>query len=210
MNNFNLYVPTRVLFGQGQIAGVAKQVPAGARVLVTYGGGSVLANGVMDQVRAALGERIVAEFGGIEPNPDYATLMRAVTLGREQGIDFVLAVGGGSVADGSKFIVAGIPYEGDPWDLLTGKGKVKTAVPLGVVLTLAATGSEMNSGAVISRRETCDKLFFGSEKVFPRFAVQTIPGVGHWMHAEAPDETSTAANQNSRTPKNPRNRTHER
>ena len=171
MNNFNLYVPTRVLFGQGQIAGVAKQVPAGARVLVTYGGGSVLANGVMDQVRAALGERIVAEFGGIEPNPDYATLMRAVTLGREQGIDFVLAVGGGSVADGSKFIVAGIPYEGDPWDLLTGKGKVKTAVPLGVVLTLAATGSEMNSGAVISRRETCDKLFFGSEKVFPRFAV---------------------------------------
>jgi len=171
MNNFNLYVPTRVLFGQGQIASLAKQVPAGARVLVTYGGGSVLANGVMAQVRAALGERVVAEFGGIEPNPDYATLMRAVALGRAQAIDFVLAVGGGSVADGSKFIVAAMPYEGDPWEILTGQGKVKSAVPLGVVLTLAATGSEMNSGAVISRRETGDKLFFGSEKVFPRFAV---------------------------------------
>lgn len=171
MNNFNLYVPTRVLFGQGEIAGIARQVPAGARVLVTYGGGSVLANGVMAQVREALGERVVAEFGGIEPNPDYATLMRAVALAREQRIDFVLAVGGGSVADGSKFIVAAIPYEGDPWELLTGQGKVRAAVPLGVVLTLAATGSEMNSGAVISRRETGDKLFFGSEKVFPRFAV---------------------------------------
>ena len=171
MNNFNLYVPTRVLFGQGEIAGIARQVPAGARVLVTYGGGSVLANGVMAQVREALGERLVAEFGGIEPNPDYATLMRAVALAREQRIDFVLAVGGGSVADGSKFIVAAIPYEGDPWELLTGQGKVRAAVPLGVVLTLAATGSEMNSGAVISRRETGDKLFFGSEKVFPRFAV---------------------------------------
>lgn len=171
MNNFNLYAPTRILFGQGQIAGIAEQVPAGARVLVTYGGGSVLANGVMAQVRAALGERVVAEFGGIEPNPDYATLMRAVALGREQRIDFVLAVGGGSVADGSKFIVAALPYEGDPWELLTGQGRVTAAVPLGVVLTLAATGSEMNSGAVISRRETGDKLFFGSEKVFPRFAV---------------------------------------
>jgi NADP-dependent alcohol dehydrogenase len=125
----------------------------------------------MAQVRAALGERVVAEFGGIEPNPDYATLMRAVALGRAQAIDFVLAVGGGSVADGSKFIVAAMPYEGDPWEILTGQGKVKSAVPLGVVLTLAATGSEMNSGAVISRRETGDKLFFGSEKVFPRFAV---------------------------------------
>ena len=171
MNNFNLYVPTRVLFGQGQIASLAKQVPAGARVMVTYGGGSVLANGVMGQVRAALGDRLVAEFGGIEPNPDYATLMRAVALGREQAIDFVLAVGGGSVADGSKFIVAAMPYEGDPWEILTGQGRVKSAVALGVVLTLAATGSEMNSGAVISRRETGDKLYFGSEKVFPRFAV---------------------------------------
>ena len=171
MNNFNLYVPTRVLFGQGQIASLTKQVPAGSRVMVTYGGGSVLANGVMAQVREALGERLVVEFGGIEPNPDYATLMRAVATGREQRIDFVLAVGGGSVADGSKFIVAAMPYEGDPWELLTGQGKVKSAVPLGVVLTLAATGSEMNSGAVISRRETGDKLFFGSEKVFPRFAV---------------------------------------
>ena len=171
MNNFNLYVPTRVLFGQGQIATLAKQVPAGSRVLVTYGGGSILGNGVMAQVRQALGERLVAEFGGIEPNPDYATLMRAVVAGREHGIDFVLAVGGGSVADGSKFIAAALHYEGDPWELLTGQGKVKSAVPLGVVLTLAATGSEMNSGAVISRRETGDKLFFGSEKVFPRFAV---------------------------------------
>ena len=171
MNNFNLYVPTRVLLGQGQIASLAKQVPAGSRVLVTYGGGSVLRNGVMEQVRQALGDRLAVEFGGIEPNPDYATLMRAIATGREHGVDFVLAVGGGSVADGSKFIAAGLHYEGDPWELLTGKGKVKSAVPLGVVLTLAATGSEMNSGAVVSRRETGDKLFFASEKVFPRFAV---------------------------------------
>ncbi|MFX8180098.1 iron-containing alcohol dehydrogenase, partial [Acinetobacter baumannii] len=89
--------------------------------------------------------------------PDYATLMRAIATGREHGVDFVLAVGGGSVADGSKFIAAGLHYEGDPWELLTGKGKVKSAVPLGVVLTRAATGSEMNSGAVVSRRETGDK-----------------------------------------------------
>ncbi|PZP30928.1 MAG: alcohol dehydrogenase [Roseateles depolymerans] len=171
MQNFNLYVPTRVLFGRGQIATLAQQVPAEARVLVTYGGGSIKRNGVLDQVRDALGQRVSVEFGGIEPNPDYATLMQAVALGREQRIDFVLAVGGGSVADGSKFIAAALHYPGDPWELLTGAGRPASAVPLGVVLTLSATGSEMNAGAVISRRETGDKLFFGSETVLPRFAV---------------------------------------
>ncbi|APW40043.1 NADH-dependent alcohol dehydrogenase [Rhodoferax koreense] len=171
MNNFNLYAPTRILFGKGQIAAISQHVPAGARVMVTYGGGSILRNGVLDQVRQALGERLVAEFGGIEPNPDYATLMRAVETGRAQHVDFLLAVGGGSVADGSKFIAAALHYRGEPWDILSAGGKVESAVPLGVVLTLAATGSEMNAGAVISRRETGDKLFFSSEAVLPRFAV---------------------------------------
>jgi NADP-dependent alcohol dehydrogenase len=171
MKNFNLYVPTRVLFGQGQIAALAEQVPADSRVLVTYGGGSITRNGVLAQVRQALGERLVAEFGGIEPNPDYATLMRAVALGRAERIDFLLAVGAGSVADGSKFIAAALHHPGEPWDIMTGAAKVTSAVPLGVVLTLAATGSEMNGGAVISRRETGDKLVFHAEAVLPRFAV---------------------------------------
>lgn len=171
MKNFTLYAPTRILFGQGQIAALARQLPAGSRVMVTYGGGSILRNGVMDQVRQALGEQLVAEFGGIEPNPDYATLMRAVEQGRAERIDFLLAVGGGSVADGSKFIAAAMHHPGEPWDILSGADQVSSAVPLGVVLTLAATGSEMNGGAVISRRATGDKLAFHSEAVLPRFAV---------------------------------------
>ncbi len=173
MFNFSLHAPTKVLFGKGQIAALAKEIPAGARVLVTYGGGSIKRNGVLDAVRAALKEHTSFEFGGIEPNPDYATLMQAVHLAREQQVDFLLAVGGGSVADGTKFIAAAIPYAADPWLILAGNRTQRPtgAVPMGVVLTLPATGSEMNSGAVISRRETGDKLAFQSPHVMPRFAV---------------------------------------
>lgn len=175
MFNFSLHAPTKVLFGKDQIAGIATEIPANARVLITYGGGSIKRNGVLEAVRKALGDRVVFEFGGIEPNPDYATLMQAVKLGLAEKVDFVLSVGGGSVADGTKFIVAAMHYDGDAWDILakrgTGAQKIKSAVPFGVVLTLPATGSEMNAGAVISRRETGDKLDFHSPHCFPRFAV---------------------------------------
>jgi len=172
MQNFTYCNPTRIYFGQGQIAEIAKEVPAGQRVLVTYGGGSVLKNGTLDEVRAALGHAAVTEFGGIEPNPTYETLMDAVRLARAAGTEFILAVGGGSVIDGTKFIAAAIPFPGeDPWDLVIRQAPVKAAVPFGTVLTLPATGSEMNSGAVITRKSIGAKLAFGSPLLFPRFSV---------------------------------------
>jgi NADP-dependent alcohol dehydrogenase len=172
MQNFTFRNPTKILFGKGQIQELAKEIPAGQRVLITYGGGSVLRNGTMDQVRAALGHAVVSDFGGIEPNPCYETLMKAVQQARETGIEFLLAVGGGSVIDGTKFIAAAIPYVGeDPWDLVGKKAPVLQAVPFGTVLTLPATGSEMNSGAVITRKSLGAKLAFGSPLLFPRFSV---------------------------------------
>lgn len=141
-------------------------------MLVAYGGGSIKKNGVYEQVMAALGNRTVTEFAGIEPNPHYETLMQAVNQAKEQQVDFVLAVGGGSVIDGTKFIVAAVEYEGeDPWDILAKKTPVTKAVPFGAVLTLPATGSEMNSGSVITRAETKEKLAFGSPLTFPKFSV---------------------------------------
>ncbi|MFT2010859.1 iron-containing alcohol dehydrogenase [Pontibacter sp. 13R65] len=174
MNNFKFYNPVKIIFGKGTIAEVAKEVPAGARVLMTYGGGSIKKNGVYDQVLAALKEHTVVEFGGIEPNPHYETLMQAVELAKKEDIDFILSVGGGSVLDGTKFIAAAIKFEeGDPWRFLAEKQavKVKAAVPFGAVLTLPATGSEMNSGAVITKAETKEKLTFGSPFTFPKFSV---------------------------------------
>jgi NADP-dependent alcohol dehydrogenase len=171
MLNFTFYNPTRILFGQGCIADLAGQVPAGARVLITYGGGSVVKTGTLAEVRAALTGFTVHEFGGIEPNPTYETLMQAVALARRERIDFLLAVGGGSVIDGTKFIAAAIPFEGEPWDILARQAPLTSAVPLGSVLTLPATGSEMNCGAVITRRATQDKLFFANPVVFPRFSM---------------------------------------
>lgn len=175
MLNFTLHAPTKVLFGKDQIANLPTVLPSNSRVLVIYGGGSIKRNGVLDSVRKALGDRFYVEFGGIEPNPDFATLMQAVEIARRERIDFLLAVGGGSVADGTKFIAAAINYAGDPWHILTnaarGELQLTSAVPMGVVLTLPATGSEMNSGAVVSRRETGDKLYFTSDLVFPKFAV---------------------------------------
>ncbi|MFA6063534.1 MAG: iron-containing alcohol dehydrogenase [Gallionella sp.] len=171
MLNFTYYNPTRILFGQGRIADLPHEIPAGARVLITYGGGSVVKTGTLAEVRTALKAYTVFEFSGIEANPTYETLMRAVELARREKIDFLLAVGGGSVIDGSKFIAAAIPFAGEPWDILAHHAVVNSAIAFGCVLTLAATGSEMNSGAVITRREGRDKLVFSSPLVFPRFSV---------------------------------------
>lgn len=170
MQNFSYYNPVRIFFGKGQIAKLSRAIPAGSRVLMTYGGGSIKANGVYDQVLQALSGFEVREFGGIEPNPTLETLLPAVELVRREGIDFLLAVGGGSVIDGTKFIAAAVPFEGDPWEILRG-ARVNEAVPLGTVLTLPATGSEMNAFSVISRRATQEKRSFGSEHVYPRFSI---------------------------------------
>ncbi|MGD0002110.1 MAG: iron-containing alcohol dehydrogenase [Bryobacteraceae bacterium] len=171
MLNFTYQNPTKVLFGKGQIANIAAEIPADARVLLTYGGGSIHRNGVYEQTRQALAGRTVVEFGGIEPNPEYRTLMRAVELGRAEKVDLLLAVGGGSVADGTKFIGAAIPFAGEPWAILDQHAPVTATVPLAVILTLPATGSESNSFAVISRAETGQKLAFSSSFGYPRFAV---------------------------------------
>lgn len=162
---------TRIHFGQGQIKNITREIPTGAKVLITYGGGSIKKNGVYQQVIDALSEHQVLEFSGIEPNPSYETTMKAVELVKSEQVDFILAVGGGSVIDGSKFIAAAAHFEGEPWDILAKSAPVKSAVPLGVVLTLPATGSESNAFSVISKLATQDKLPFGSEHVHPLFAV---------------------------------------
>ncbi|EEQ08274.1 Alcohol dehydrogenase yqhD [Yersinia bercovieri ATCC 43970] len=172
MQNFTLHTPTKVLFGTGQIAQLSKEIPADARILITYGGGSIKQNGVLDQVHNALKGFDFLEFGGIEPNPTYETLMKAVELIRAEKINFLLAVGGGSVLDGTKFIAAAVNYPQDPWHILETTGSdITEALPMGSVLTLPATGSETNSGAVISRRSTGDKQHFFSPHVQPLFAV---------------------------------------
>ena len=172
MLNFDFYNPTQILFGQGQIASLAKQVPAGARVLLVYGGGSIKQNGVFDEVMAALAGHIVTEFSGIEPNPSYETLMGAIAQVRDEKIDFLLAVGGGSVIDGTKFIAAGALLDDDPWTILEKHGaNIGKAMPFGAVLTLPATGSEMNSASVITRKSTHEKFAFMSRKVYPQFAI---------------------------------------
>lgn len=171
MQNFTLHNPTRILFGQGRIADISQEIPAGARILITYGGGSVVKTGTLAEVKAALKDYTVFEFAGIEPNPTYETLMLAVELARCEQIDFLLAVSGGSVIDGTKFIAAAIPFAGDPWDILAKNAEIKSAIPFGCVLTLPATGSEMNNFSVVSKRASNDKLAFASPLVFPRFSV---------------------------------------
>ena len=171
MNNFTFRNPTKLIFGKGTIAQIAAEIPAEAKIMMTYGGGSIRRNGVYDQVKAALKDRTVVEFGGIEPNPQYETLVQAIGLAREQGVDFLLAVGGGSVIDGTKFIATALKYEGDPWDFMVDPSKATDAVPLATVLTLPATGSEMNNGAVVSRKEFNEKLAFHNPKGYPLFSV---------------------------------------
>jgi NADP-dependent alcohol dehydrogenase len=171
MQNFTFHNPTRIIFGEGQVAALDAEVPREARVLITCGGGSIKSNGVLAQVQAALGDRISFVFGGIEPNPTYETLMQAVALAREKQIDFLLAVGGGSVIDGTKFIAAALKFDGEPWDILSRQADVHEAMPFGSVLTLPATGSEMNNGGVITYRARGDKLPFRSEATYPLFSV---------------------------------------
>lgn len=171
MFNFTFCNPVKILFGKGQIANIAQEIPTDAKILFTYGGGSIKKNGVYEQVVAALAKRNWIEFGGIEPNPRLETLMKAVELARAEKVDFLLAVGGGSVLDGTKFIAAAVPFVGDPWDILAKRAEIKSALPLGTVLTLPATGSEMNTNAVITKWETREKLYFSSPLVFPKFSV---------------------------------------
>ena len=171
MNNFIFQNPVKIIFGRGQTAQISAEIPKGARLMITCGGGSIRKNGVYDEVTAALKGLDYIEFWGIEPNPSYETLMKAVEVARSEKVDFLLAVGGGSVVDGTKFISVAIPFEGDPWDMIKRKIKPAAAVPLGCVLTLPATGSEMNGGAVITRRETKEKLALHSPLIFPRFSV---------------------------------------
>jgi len=171
MLNFSYQNPTKILFGKDCIARISREIPLGSKVMITYGGGSVRKNGVLDEVKAALNGYELTEFGGIEPNPTYETLMNCVDLIRSSHVDFLLAVGGGSVIDGTKFISAAVYYDGEPWAILEKYGAgITRAVPFGTVLTLPATGSEMNSGAVISRKSLKAKLPFANPLVFPKFS----------------------------------------
>jgi NADP-dependent alcohol dehydrogenase len=172
MQNFTYFNPTKIVFGKGSIAQLRELVPANQKILVTYGGGSIKKNGVYDQVKKALKGLSWTEFGGVEPNPRYETLMRAAEICRQQQVGFLLSVGGGSVLDGTKFISVAVPFNsGDPWEILTKNAPVNKALPLGCVLTLPATGSEMNMFAVISRASTQEKLAFANPLVFPQFSI---------------------------------------
>ena len=172
MQNFDFHNPTHIAFGQGRIADLAKLVPAQAKVLILVGGASAEKTGTLAEVRQALGARQHSTFSGIEPNPSFETAMQAVQQVRAEGFDFLLAVGGGSVIDAAKFIAAAVLFEGDAWDILLKGGRnVTQALPFGTVLTLPATGSEMNNGSVITRREIGAKLPFRSKHLFPLFSV---------------------------------------
>lgn len=171
MENFVFQNPTKLVFGKGMIAKLANLVPANAKVMLTYGGGSIKKNGIYDQVKVALKNHTVVEFGGIEPNPEYNTLLRCVVECKSQGVDFLLAVGGGSVIDGTKFIATALKFDGDPWQFMLNPALAVDAIPLASVLTLPATGSEMNNGAVVSRRERNEKFGFHNPKTYPVFSI---------------------------------------
>lgn len=172
MQNFDFYNPTKIVFGQGTINKLDAMVPRNSRVLILYGGQSAERHGTLREVRSALGPRYQIEFGGIEPNPSYETLIKTVELARVERVDFLLAVGGGSVIDGTKFVAAAALFEGDPWRILQSYGaEVTRALPLGAVLTLPATGSEMNAGASVTRKADQLKTFFKSPEVFPQFSI---------------------------------------
>ena len=172
MYNFEYQNPVKIIFGKGEIKKVGENIPKEAKILLTYGGGSIFKNGVYDQVMASIKGFEVIEFGGIEPNPHYETLMKAVEVVKKEKITFLLSVGGGSVLDGTKFIAAAALFNGtDPWLILSKHAPVLNALPIGAVLTLPATGSEMNGNSVITRVETKEKLAFASLKVMPLFSV---------------------------------------
>jgi NADP-dependent alcohol dehydrogenase len=171
VQNFTFQNSVKILFGKGQIANIATEIPSSARVLITYGSGSIKHNGVYDQVKKALENHTVFEFGGIEPNPSLETLTKALALVQTHKIEFLLAVGGGSVLDGTKFIAAAVGFDGDPWDILAKEAPIFSVLPLGAVMTLPATGSEMNSFFVITKAATQEKRVSRNTLVFPQFAV---------------------------------------
>ena len=174
MLNFELYNPTNYVFGKGQTEKLSKLVPARAKILLAYGGGSIFKNGIYDQVKAALAGFEMVEFGGIEPNPRFETLMKAVEIVKSQNITFILAVGGGSVIDGVKFISGAVHFEGNPIDILKNRvlfTDITKVIPFGTVLTLPATGSEMNSGSVVTIEATQEKLVLGGSALFPKFSI---------------------------------------
>jgi NADP-dependent alcohol dehydrogenase len=174
MLNFELYNPVNYVFGKGQMEKLTGLVPSNTKILIAYGGGSIFKNGVYDQVKAALPNHEILEFGGIEPNPRFETLMKAVELIRTEKIGFILAVGGGSVIDGVKFISAAVNFEGDAAEILKKRilfKDVSKVIPFGTVLTLPATGSEMNSGAVVTLEATQEKLTLGGSALFPVFSI---------------------------------------
>lgn len=170
MNNFEFYNPVNIVFGKGQIKKLKDLIPKNEKIMMTFGGGSIKKNGVYDQVIEALKDHDLIEFGGIEPNPQYDTLMKAVEMAKSEKVSFLLAVGGGSVIDGTKFISAAIHHSDDPWKILSERQTIEGATPLGSILTLPATGSEMNTGSVVSRGK--EKLgFFGDPRMFPKFSI---------------------------------------
>lgn len=173
MNNFNFYNPVSIIFGKNTIAQLANILPANEKIMLLYGGGSIKRNGVYEQVTKALKGFEYVEFCGIEPNPSYETMMEAYEIAKAEKVTFLLPVGGGSVIDGSKFLAAALclPAGVEPWGILQGSVRVEKAMPLGCVLTLPATGSEMNGNSVVSRKSTCEKLSFGSPLVMPKFSI---------------------------------------
>ncbi|AUC84339.1 NADH-dependent alcohol dehydrogenase [Polaribacter sp. ALD11] len=172
MNNFEFKNPTKIIFGKDSIEKLESEIPKNAKVLLLYGGGSIKKNGIYEQVKKALTSVEVVEFGGIPANPEYSVLMEALNVIKEENITYLLAVGGGSVIDGTKFLSAAAIYEGEtPWDILSKNIRTEKGMPFGTVLTLPATGSEMNSGAVITRAETKEKLAMGGPGLFPEFSI---------------------------------------
>ena len=172
MKNFQLKNPTKIIFGKGEMPKMAAEIPKGAIILLLYGGGSIKKNGIYDNVKAALAGYEVAEFGGIPPNPEYDILMQALKVIKEKKINYLVAVGGGSVIDGTKFLSAAAVYEGEePWEILAKSKSVIEGMPFGTVLTLPATGSEMNGGAAITRKETKEKRTMGGPGLYPQFSV---------------------------------------
>ncbi len=172
MNNFEFKNPTKIIFGKDSIKKLTNEIPENAKILLLYGGGSIKKNGIYDQVKLALADVSVIEFGGIPANPEYSVLMEALEVIKTENIDFLLAVGGGSVIDGTKFLSAAALYGGvSPWNILTDNVRIQKGLPFGTVLTLPATASEMNSGAVITRSETKEKRTMGGPGLFPQFSI---------------------------------------
>jgi NADP-dependent alcohol dehydrogenase len=171
MNNFSFHNPTKIVFGEGQIAALANLLPKDARILLTYGGGSIKKNGVYQQVIKALEGKTFFEFSGIEPNPHYETVLKAIEFAKQNNITFLLAVGGGSVIDATKLIAAAVNFDGEPWDILAKRAAVNSALPIGCILTLPATGTESNGNSVVTKVSTQEKRAFNSARVYPQFAI---------------------------------------